>query len=359
MIVQLNTSPTPTLFDPIRLGPYDLSNRIFMAPLTRGRADADGTPTDIMPDYYAQRASAGLIISEATAISTQGVGWRNAPGIFTPRHVEAWKPVTDAVHRADGRIFTQLWHTGRLSHPDFLAGERPVGPSAISAGGHVRTPLGRKPSVVPRALESVELPRIADDYGRAARYALDAGFDGVEVHAANGYLLDQFIRDDSNRRQDDYGGSIEDRWRFPLNVMGAVIGEVGASRTGIRLSPTISFHGMHDSDPIATFAYGARKLNQLDIAYLHVIEAPPGHMFGSDGPRVHPHLRAAFEKVMILNGGFDAVTGAEALAIEAADAIAYGVPFIANPDLPMRFRTGAGLDVPDQDTFYTPGRRLP
>ena len=299
MIVQ--HSATPTLFDPIRLGPYVLPHRVFMAPLTRGRADLDGTPTDIMAVYYAQRASAGLIVSEATAISPQGVGWHKAPGIFTPRHVEAWKPITDAVHRDGGRIFLQLGHTGRVSHPDFVAGGRPVGPSEVAASGHASTPAGRKPFVVPRALTVDELPGIAEDYARAARRAIHAGFDGAEIHAANGYLLDQFIRDASNRRRDDFGGSIERRWRFPIQVTQAVIDEIGASRTGIRVSPYVSFNSMRDSDPVATFTYGAREFSRRGIAY--------------------------------------------------------GVPFIANPDLPARFRTGATLNVPDQETFYSPGSR--
>ena len=357
MTVQHSPLPTPTLFDPIRLGPYVLPHRVFMAPLTRGRADPDGTPTDIMAVYYAQRASAGLIVSEATAISAQGVGWLNAPGIFTPRHVEACKPITDAVHRAGGRIFLQLWHTGRVSHPDFVAGARPVGPSAVAAAGQARTTAGMKPFVVPRALTVNELPGIAEDYARAARRAIHAGFDGAEIHAANGYLLDQFIRDASNRRRDDFGGSIDRRWRFPLQVTQAVIDEIGASRTGIRVSPYVSFNSMRDSDPVATFTYGARELSRRGIAYLHVVEAPPGHAFGAEGPSVHPHLRTAFDHVLILNGGFDAATGHEAVASGAADAIAYGVPFIANPDLPTRFRTGATLNVPDQEAFYTPGSR--
>ena len=311
MIVQHNPLPTPTLFDPIRLGPYVLPHRVFMAPLTRGRADPDGTPTDIMAVYYAQRASAGLIISEATAISPQGVGWHNAPGIFTPRHVEAWKPITDAVHRAGGHIFLQLWHTGRVSHPDFVAGGRPVGPSAVAAAGQARTPAGRKPFVVPRALTGDELPGVAEDYARAARRAIQAGFDGAEIHAANGYLLDQFIRDASNRRRDDFGGSIARRWRFPIQATQAVIDEIGASRTGVRVSPSVSFNSMGDSDPVATFTYGARELGRRGIAYLHVVEGPPGHPFGSEGTSVHPHIRAAFDHVLILNGGFDAATGHE------------------------------------------------
>ena len=291
MTVQHSPLPTPTLFDSIRLGPYVLPHRVFMAPLTRSRADPDGTPTDIMAVYYAQRASAGLIVSEATAISAQGVGWLNAPGIFTPRHVEAWKPITDAVHRAGGRIFLQLWHTGRVSHPDFVAGGRPIGPSAVAAAGQARTTAGMKPFVVPRALTVNELPGIAEDYARAARRA---------IHAANGYLLDQFIRDASNRRRDDFGGSIDRRWRFPLQVTQAVINEIGASRTAIRVSPYVSFNSMRDSDPVATFTYGARELSRRGIAYLHVVEAPPGHAFGAEGPSVHPHLRTAFDHVLIL-----------------------------------------------------------
>ncbi len=357
MIAQQTPAPTPSLFDPIRLGPCLLPHRIFMAPLTRGRADADGTPTEIMAAYYAQRASAGLIVSEATAVARTAVGWHLAPGIFTARHVEAWKPITDAVHGAGGRIFVQLWHTGRVSHPDFLGGARPVAPSAVPVAGQTRTPAGKKPFVTPRALEVDELTGIAKDFARAARRAIDAGFDGVEIHAANGYLLDQFIRDGANRRKDDFGGSVEGRWRFPLHVTQAVIDEIGASRTGVRVSPHVSFNSMRDSDPVATFTYGARELDRRGIAYLHVVEGPPGHPFGSEGPSVHPHIRAVFDRVLILNGGFDAATGDEALASGAADAIAYGVPFIANPDLPARFRTGATLNVPDQEAFYTPGSR--
>ncbi len=351
MIAQQTPAPAPSLFDPIRLGPYLLPHRIFMAPLTRGRADADGTPTDIMAAYYAQRASAGLIVSEATAVARKAVGWHLAPGIFTARHEEAWKPITDAVHRAGGRIFVQLWHTGRVSHPDFLGGAQPVAPSAVPVAGQTRTPAGKKPFVTPRALEADELGGIADDFARAARRGIDAGFDGVEIHAANGYLLDQFIRDGANRRRDDFGGSVEGRWRFPIQVTQAVIDEIGAARTGVRVSPTVSFNGMHDSDPVATFSYGARELGRLGIVYLHVVE----DAIRSDGPTVHPHIRAAFDQILILNEGFDAATGQEAVASGAADAIAYGVPFIANPDLPTRFRTGAKLNVPDPDTFYTPG----
>jgi N-ethylmaleimide reductase len=350
---RLARTPKPNLFDPLRLGPYLLPHRILMAPLTRGRADADGTPTEIMAAYYEQRASAGLIVSEATAVSRTAVGWHLAPGIFTARQAQAWKPVTDAVHRAGGRIFMQLWHTGRVSHPDFLGGARPVAPSAIRVAGGIRTPYGKKPFVTPRALEAHELAEITADFARAARRAIDAGFDGVEIHAANGFLLDQFIRDGANRRTDEFGGSLEGRWRFPLQVTRAVIDEIGASRTGLRVSPTGAYNGMRDSDPVASFSYGARELDQLGIAYLHVIE----DAIRPDAPIVHPHLRAAFNQVLILNGGFDAATGQEALASGAADAIAYGVPFIANPDLPTRFRTDAKLNAPDPDTFYTPGVR--
>ncbi len=351
MIATQPLTPTPSLFDPIRLGPYLLPHRVLMAPLTRARANADGTPTDIMAAYYEQRASAGLIVSEATAVSQTAVGWHLAPGIYTSRHVEAWKRITDAVHRAGGRIFMQLWHTGRVSHPDFLDGARPVAPSAVRVEGGTRTPVGKKAFVTPRALEADELTGIAEDFARAARRAIDAGFDGVEVHAANGYLLDQFIRDGANRRTDQFGGSVEGRWRFPIQVIQAVIDEIGASRTGVRVSPTVSFNGMSDSDPVATYTYGARELDRLGIAYLHVVE----NAVRSEGPIVHPHIRAAFDHILILNEGFDAASGQEALDNGAADAIAYGVPFIANPDLPTRFRTGAKLNVPDPDTFYTPG----
>lgn len=348
----------PNLFDPITLGDYTLRNRIFMAPMTRGRANPDGVPTDIMVDYYRQRASAGLIITEATAISPQGVGWLNAPGTYTDAQEQAWRPVTKAVHDAGGRIFLQLWHMGRVSHPDFLGGALPVGPSAIAATGQSHTPEGTKDYVTPRALAADELPGIVADYVAAAKRAIAAGFDGVEIHGANGYLLDQFIRDASNQRDDEYGGSIENRWRFPLQVAQAVAQAVGKERTGIRLSPTSAYNGMGDSDPVASFTYGAGQLRELGLVYVHVLEPLPGHMLSVAGaPTVHPHIRKAFGGTVILNGGYDRDKANAALAAGETDAVAFGVPFLANPDLPQRLQEGAPLNAPDFATLYVPGTK--
>jgi len=348
-----------TLFTPAKLGPHEISNRIFMAPMTRGRAEADGTPTAIMPTYYEQRASAGLIISEATAISPQGVGWVNAPGIFTDRHQQEWRKVTDTVHRAGGKIFLQLWRMGRVSHPDFQKGELPVGPSAIAAKGESHTPLGKKTYVTPRALATEELPGIVTDYVNAAKRAIAAGFDGVEIHGANGYLLDQFIRDGSNRRTDAYGGSIENRWRLPLEVAVAVAKAIGGERTGFRVSPTGPYNDMVDSDPVASFSYGAKKLHDAGLVFLHVMEPLPGHFFANPtAPRVLPHIRAAFKGFLITNGGYDRVQGAKVVENGEADAVAFGVPFLANPDLVTRYkRESDKSNAPDMATFYTPGAK--
>jgi len=342
----------PTLFDSLTLGSIELRNRVVMAPLTRGRAEPDGTPTPLMRTYYQQRASAGLIVSEATAISNQGTGWFRAPAIYTDAHEAAWKPVTNAVHERGGKIVLQLWHMGRASHSDFHGGERSVAPSAIALSGTINTPNGPKDHETPRALEASELPGIVDDYVAAAKRAIAAGFDGVEVHAANGYLLDQFIRDGSNKRTDAYGGSVENRWRFPLQVVEAVIGAIGADRTGIRLSPTNPFQSMSDSDPVATFVHGTKALATLKPAFIHLIDPPPGHMFGTDTP-LYPHMRPIFDGPLILNGGFDRTRADAALAEGHADAIAFGVPFIANPDLPERLRDGAPLAAPRPEFFYT------
>ena len=349
---------TATLFDEQTLGPYKLKNRVYMAPLTRGRAGADGTPTAVMAEYYRQRSSAGLIISEATSISKQGAGFTGAPGIHTDSHREGWKAVTNVVHDAGGRIFLQLWHLGRVSHPDFLDGQLPIAPSAVAAEGHTRTHRGKQAYVVPRALRGDELPGLIEDYARAAAMAVEAGFDGVELHGANGYLLDQFMRDGSNRREDEYGGSMENRWRFPLEVARAVAERIGADKTGMRLSPTGPYNSMSDSDPVATFTHGARELGKIGIVYLHVIEGLPGSTMHAQGaPAVARHMREVFDGVFILNGGYDAQTGNEALAENRADAIAYGVPFLANPDLPRRLREGAELNKPDPKTFYSSGEK--
>jgi len=340
------------LFTPFKAGAIELPNRIVMAPLTRGRANPDGTPHPRMIEYYRQRASAGLIISEATAISAQGVGWVNAPRIYTQAHVEGWKPVTEAVHQAGGRIFLQLWHMGRASHPDFHDGALPVAPSAIAAQGDAHTSGGNKPYVTPRALEADEITATVQDYARAARLAREAGFDGVEIHAANGYLIDQFLRDGSNQRTDDYGGSVPNRVRFLLEVTAAVAGAWSADRVGVRLSPTNPYNDMRDSNPTATFTHAAKILNRFKLAYLHVLEAVPGHRLAAPGPRVSPHLRKAFKGPFMANAGYDAATAAHSINEDEANLVAFGVPFLANPDLVHRFRVGAALNTPDMPTFY-------
>ena len=344
----------PTLFDALTVGRLELPNRIVMAPMTRGRAEPDGTPTPRMATYYRQRSSAGLIVTEAAAVCPEGVGWVNAPHVFTDRHEEGWRSVTSAVHDAGGCVYLQLWHMGRASHPDFQAGGAlPVAPSAIALAGKARTARGAKPYVAPRALDADELPGIAAAYADAARRAVAAGFDGVEIHGANGYLIDEFLRDAANQRGDDFGGSIEGRWRFPLMVVDAVVAAVGAERTGLRLSPTGSFNGMGDSDPVASFSWGAAELSRRRLAFLHVIEAFPGHFMHTPGaPPVACHIRDAFDGPLILNGGYDRERADAALAAGAADAIAFGVPFLANPDLPARLRAGAPLNAPDPRSFY-------
>jgi N-ethylmaleimide reductase len=351
-------SASPTIFDPVDFASLTLPNRMFMAPMTRGRARPDGVPQEPMPEYYRQRAGAGLIITEATAVSPQGVGWVNAPGIFSDAQEAGWRAVTEAVHAAGGRIVLQLWHMGRVSHPDFHEGALPVGPSAIAADGYTHTPQGKQDYVTPRALDAEELPGIAADYAAAARRAIAAGFDAVEIHGANGYLIDQFIRDGANRRTDAFGGSIENRWRFPLMVARAVADAVGAERTGIRLSPTGDYNGMSDSDPAASYAYGSARLSELGLLYVHVVE-PVGEAQtnGAGDPRIHPRIRAAFDGRLILNGGYDVDSANAALASGEADAIAFGVKFLANPDLPARFADGADLNAPDFGTLYTPGAK--
>ncbi len=348
----LNFMSHEILFTPFKAGALELPNRLVMAPLTRGRANPDGTPHPRMVEYYRQRATAGLIISEATAISAQGVGWVNAPRIYTQAHVEGWKPVTEAVHQAGGRIFLQLWHMGRASHPDFHNGALPVSASAIAAQGEAHTAGGKKPYVTPRALETDEIAGVVQDYARAARLAREAGFDGVEIHAANGYLIDQFLRDGSNQRTDDYGGSVANRVRFLLEVTAAVAGAWSADHVGVRLSPTNPYNDMRDSNPVATFTHAAKILNRFKLAYLHVLEGLPGHWSAIPGLRVSPSIKAAFKGPFIANAGYDAATAAHSINEGESDLVAFGVPFIANPDLVQRFRTGAPLNPPDMATFY-------
>ena len=354
----LTESSLDVLFQPTQLGAIAIPNRIIMAPLTRARAGISRIPNDLMLEHYIQRASAGLIITEATQISEQGAGWQQSPGIHTAEQIAGWRKITDAVHQQGGQIVLQLWHTGRASHPDFQPrGALPVSASAIQPEGEIHTPQGKKAHVTPRALTLEEIPGVVEQYATAARNAKEAGFDGVEIHAANGYLIDQFLRDGSNQRTDAYGGSIENRARFLLEVTEAVVAVWGSDRVGVRLSPYNPFNDMRDSDPITTFTYASAALKPFNLAYLHIMEPLPGHFLFVDGvKRAAPYMRQAFGGPIILNGGYGADTGAEAIHNDEAEAIAYGVPFIANPDLVNRFQQGADLNEADPDTFYTHGR---
>jgi 2,4-dienoyl-CoA reductase-like NADH-dependent reductase (Old Yellow Enzyme family) len=337
-----------TLFDPVRIGAWDLPNRIIMAPLTRARAGARRIPNALMADYYRQRASAGLILSEATSVTPMGVGYADTPGIWSEEQVEGWKLVTRAVHEAGGRMLLQLWHVGRISDPMFLNGELPVAPSAIAAAGHVSLVRPLKPFVTPRALRLEEIPGIVEAYRKGAENAQRAGFDGVEIHGANGYLLDQFLQDKTNQRQDVYGGPVEHRARLMLEVADAVISVWGADRVGMHLAPRGDAHDMGDSNPLSTFGYAARELGKRRIAFICARES-----LGDE--RIGPQLKAAFGGRYIANEKFTLETANQVLAAGEADAVAFGVPFIANPDLHERFRRRAPLNAPDQATFYAPG----
>jgi N-ethylmaleimide reductase len=340
------------LFDPLKLGALSLSNRIVMAPLTRNRAAEGGVPQPINVIYYAQRASAGLIISEATPISAMAHGYPALPGIYTNEQVAGWKNVTDAVHAKGGKIVIQLWHVGRISHPSLLPNNAlPLAPSAIKPAGKAFTYQGLVDYVEPRALEATELPGIVADYVHATQCALDAGFDGVEMHSANGYLLDQFLRDGSNKRTDNYGGSFENRARLLMEVTQAVIAVAGADRVGVRLSPVNPFNDMKDSNPQALFNYVTESLNQFNLAYLHVVEGGI-HGGGIADPFDFDAMRKLFKGAYIANLSYDKARGNAAIASGHADAVAYGVPFIANPDLVERFKADAPLNEADASSFY-------
>lgn len=340
------------LFDPVKLGAISLSNRIVMAPLTRNRAGEGGVPQPINATYYAQRASAGLIISEATPISAMAHGYPALPGIYTDAQVAGWKQVTDAVHAKGGKIVIQLWHVGRISHPSLLPNHAlPVAPSAIKPAGQAFTYQGLVDYVEPRALDVAELAGIVADYVHATRCALAAGFDGVEVHSANGYLLDQFLRDGSNQRTDNYGGSFENRARLLMEVTNAVVAVAGADKVGVRLSPVNPFNDMKDSHPQALFNYVTESLNQFNLAYLHVVEGGI-HGGGIADPFDFDVMRKLFKGAYIANLSYDKARGNAAIASGHADAVAYGVPFIANPDLVERFKTDAPLNEADASTFY-------
>jgi 2,4-dienoyl-CoA reductase-like NADH-dependent reductase (Old Yellow Enzyme family) len=338
----------PTLFDSIQVGGLHLPNRVFMAPLTRSRAGSERVPNDLMREYYVQRATAGLIITEATSVTPMGIGYADTPGVWSPEQVAGWKKVTDAVHEAGGHIFLQLWHVGRISDPMFLGGELPVAPSAVRPAGHVSLVRPMKEFVTPRALELTEIPSVVGAYRQGAENAQRAGFDGVEIHGANGYLLDQFLQDSTNHRTDEYGGPIENRARLMLEVTDACIGVWGADRVGMHLAPRGDAHDMGDSDPLATFGYVARELGRRKIAFICARE----HL--GEG-RIGPELKRLFGGVFVANEKFTQQDAERVLADGEADAVAFGVPFIANPDLPERFRTGAPLNEPHPETFYAPG----
>lgn len=342
---------TIDLFTPVRLGALELPNRMVMAPLTRNRALMPGNvPRQMNATYYAQRAGAGLIISEATQVSAEGIGYPATPGIHSAEQVHGWRAVTDAVHARGGRIFVQLWYCGRISHPDLLPDRhRPVSASAIRPAGEAVTFEGPKPFVEPRALRSDELPGIVAQYRAAAGCAVEAGFDGVEIHAANGYLLDQFLRDGSNRRGDAYGGPPENRARLLLEVLSAVLEFWEPAQVGVRLSPENAFNDMHDSDPQATFNHVAAALGGRGLAYLHVVE---GDVTSAERRLDYRQIRDAFAGLYMANNGYDKAGAEAALACGAADLVSFGKLFLANPDLVQRFRADAGLNAPDPDTFY-------
>lgn len=348
----------PTLFTPFHLGPYTLGNRMVMAPMTRSRAGEGSAVTPITATYYKQRSSAGLIITEGTQVSPQGVGYPSTPGIHTDEQVAGWRKVTDAVHAKGGRIFAQLWHVGRVSHPSMQpAGAQPVGPSAVAIEGQIYTARGPRTFEAPRALEIDEIPGVVEQFAAGARRALEAGFDGVELHGANGYLIDQFLRDGSNHRTDAYGGPIENRVRFLREVTEAVIRVWGADRVGMRLSPLGGFNGMSDSSPELTFGRAAEILAGLGVVYLHAAALPGALDPASPDHSMARLLREKFHGALMINGGFDREKGNAALAAGLADLVSFGALFLANPDLPERFAEDAPLNPPDQSTFYSGGER--
>ena len=348
------------LFRPYQMGSLLLPNRIVMAPLTRSRADGEGVPSPLAPEYYAQRSSAGLIIAEGTTVSRQGTGYLGGPGLYTDAQVAGWRPVTEAVHRAGGRIFVQLFHVGRMSHPDFHEGALPVGPSAIAAGPAREVYDHVHPFTRPRALPQREIAGVVAQFRAAAERAVDAGFDGVEVHAANGYLLDQFLQDGANQRTDRYGGTPLNRARLLREVTGAVIEVWGADRVGVRISPVNPTNGSYDSNPAAAYGQAAADLDRLGVVYLHVTEPGVNGTLSEPAPMSSPclgsgYFRPLFSRTIIAASGLTARTGTARLESGDADLVAYGKLYISNPDLPERFAAGSELTAPDRDTFYFGG----
>jgi N-ethylmaleimide reductase len=344
---------TSKLLSSFTLGSYTIPNRMAMAPMTRNRAGAGNVPTELNVLYYTQRASAGLIITEASQISPQGVGYSNTPGIHTAEQVEGWKKITEAVHAAGGRIFLQLWHVGRVSHSSFHKGELPIAPSAVKIDGKVYTPQGQQDFETPRALETSEVKEVVEQFRQGAINAKSAGFDGVEIHGAFGYLIEQFLSDSSNLRTDQYGGTIENRSRFALEVVKALVDVWGAGKVGIRLSPSNYYNGIHYSKPADLYDYIINELNHYPLAYIHLMEplASTEHL-----PHYLTQVAARYRKIytgtIISNGGYDFEKGEKAIREGIADIIAYGSLFLANPDLPERFTAGAPLNKPDRSTFY-------
>jgi len=342
-----------TLFSPLKVGSLTVANRIFMAPLTRCRATAEHVPTALMAEYYAQRASAGLIIAEATMAMEGNSAFWMEPGIYSAAQVAGWKEVTAAVHAAGGRIFLQIWHGGRACHPLLNGGAQPVAPSAIAiTGDEVHTPEGKKPYVTPRELRDDELPAIVAGFKKAAENALAAGFDGVEVHGANGYLLDEFLRDGANQRSGPYGGPLENRARLLFEVLEAVIGICGSDRVGLRLSPLNSYNSMIDSDPIGLSTWLANSLNDFKLAYLHIMR---GDFFQQQKGDILTPMRAAYHGTLIANMGYTPAEAEQAIADGKVDAVAFGTGFLANPDFPARIKAGAALNQIDPTSFYSPG----
>lgn len=347
------------LFQPIRLGAITAPNRILMAPLTRGRATPPNfVPNAMMETYYRQRAGAGLIITEATGISVEGLGWPNAPGIWSEEQIEGWKPITDGVHEDGGRIVLQLWHMGRIVHSDFLGGEPPVSASATTAPGHAHTPTGRKDHVQARALSIDEIKRVVEDYRKAGENAKAAGFDGVQLHAANGYLIDQFLRRSSNLREDEYGGSAENRARLLGEALDALIDVWGADRVGLRLSPNGETQGVDDPDPAETFGAAAKVAEDRKVAFLELRQPGPNGTFGAtDVPKQDAHIRGIYTGPLVLNSDYTPEEAASDVESGRADAISFGRPFISNPDLPTRIAKGAHLaeNVNVPQSWYLPG----
>ncbi|WP_248305183.1 alkene reductase [Devosia sp. 1566] len=348
-----------SLFTPYDFNGLHLPNRIVMAPMTRTRAMENGVPSELMIDYYVQRASAGLNITECTQVSDQAHGIIRAPGIHRDDQIAGWRKVTDAVHAAGGRIYNQIWHAGRVSHPEIRGGELPVGPSPVAASGNFFLPRGRVDFPQPRELHAAELPAIIEDFAQATRNAREAGFDGVELHGANGYLQDQFLQDGSNHRTDSWGASIAGRARLLLETAEAMIAAWSAERVGVRLSPSSVLYGMHDSNKRETFSYAVRELDRLGVGYLHLTE--PNEAAYDTGPveigNVAETFRPVFRGTLVVNGGFDRAKGDAVLSAGHADLVAFGVPFLANPDLVERLRVGAPFNTSDPTTFFGEGAR--